>query len=171
MARAPEQAEKGAEPERALELFIDSVRAKANHNEWMARIGVALVLASTYAIPVFIVASTRWYPFLYGKFIPALLAAVAGATAGWLQWARPNERWLLYRGYQRAAEVERLRYERCAPPYVDEQGRKQTLVQRLTALELSQHDDWAGLIPKSSDVLTKSSDALPPGAKPPAGEA
>jgi hypothetical protein len=148
----PEQAEAGADPLKALGLFIDSVRTKASANERSARVGTGVVIAASFAIPVLLIASTEWYGFFLGKLLPALFAAIAGGVAGWLQWSRPNERWKLYRSYQRAAEVERLRYDNKTPPYDDER-RNERLVARLAEFKLRLHDDWAGLVPRSSDVL------------------
>jgi hypothetical protein len=128
------------------------VRAKANENEVTSRVLTSVIVLATAGIPVLIVASTQWYEFTLGKLFPALLAAVAAGAAAWMQAARPNERWKLYRGYQRAAEVERLRFENEVAPYDDDQTRDRVFIERLSELKLQLHDDWAGLVPRSTDV-------------------
>src|SRR5437899_1512582 len=115
--REPEQALADGTPVEVCDRIIASVRGKANNNERRARNGVLLVAASTALIPFSLVLSVNWAPFLLGKVIPAALAALAALVSTWLHTERPHERWQLYRGYQRAFEVERLRFKNSVGTY------------------------------------------------------
>lgn len=146
-----EQASPGATPLEACNDAIASVRAKANRNERVARWSTGLVIVLTASVSVLLLASTRWDGFVLGKLVPALLTAAAAVVAGYLQLERPHERWKLYRGYQRAFEVERMRFENAAAPYDGAEPEK-LLATRVAHLQLALHDDWAGLLPRSAEV-------------------
>jgi len=133
----PQQATAGADAKTACEAFIASVRAKADANEMTSRVLTSVIVVVTAAIPLLIVASTEWYEFTLGKLLPALLAAAAAGAAAWMQAGRPNERWKLYRGYQRAAEVERLKFENGISPYDDDQTRSNALAAGVSVFELA----------------------------------
>jgi hypothetical protein len=150
----PEQASSGSKPLDACNQTIRSVRAKANWNENLARWGTGLIVVLTASVSVLLIASTHWDGFVVGKFVPAILTAAAAALAGYLQFEKPHERWKLYRGYQRALEVERMRFENKAPPY-DEADAETKLTERLAELQLALHADWAGLLPRSSEVAAR----------------
>lgn len=149
--RVPEQSSAGASPLDVCNQTVASVRAKADWNERVARWATGLVIALTASVSVMLLASTHWDSFVVGKFVPAILTALAAVIAGYLQFERPHERWKLYRGYQRAFEVERMKFESGVAPY-DGQDRAQALALRVAQLQLALHDDWAGLLPRSSDV-------------------
>lgn len=131
--------------------FIVEHQGKANTNERRARRASWLLVVSTAAIPVFIIASTQTQGFAFGKLIPAILAAISAATAGLLQFERPHERWSLYRRYQRLFEAERFLYVQGAGQYsgtdADLRFSKWLSEQRIAV-----HDEWAGLIPASDQV-------------------
>jgi hypothetical protein len=151
---SPEQAAAGEAPAAACDRTIVSLRAKANSNQRLARWGAGLIIASTAAVPVVLLASTQWGGFTLGKLVPAILAALAAAAAGFLQIERPHERWKLYRGYQRLLEAERLKFENGVDPYADPSQRNQLLAQRLSERQLQLHADWADLVPRSTEVAT-----------------
>jgi hypothetical protein len=161
----PEQACPDLRPREACDQAIESVRAKANANERRARLGTALITVSSASIPVLIIASTQWEGFVLGKLLPAAMASVAGAMAGWMQFSRPHERWKLYRGYQRALEIERLKYDNNVEPYDDGDWRDRVFVERVAELQLALHDEWGGLVPRSSDLLKRSD--IEHGSRPP----
>lgn len=86
-----------------------------------------------------------------------------------LQFERPHERWKLYRGYQRAFEAERFRYENGVAPYDGaEPGRTRGFAATIAQLQLHLHEEWSGLVPASAQVATRA--ITPPGAdaRPPA---
>jgi hypothetical protein len=111
--RPPEQSAKGEGPLAACGRTIDSVRRKADRNERLARVATGMIIVTSTLIPVSIIISTQAGEFAWGRLVPSILAATAATTAGILQFERPHERWKLYRGYQRALEAERFRYEQC----------------------------------------------------------
>lgn len=150
----PEQASSGSKPLDACNQTIASVRAKANWNERVARWGTWAIVMLTASVSVLLIASTHWDGFVVGKFVPAVLTAAAAATAGYLQFEKPHERWKLYRGYQRALEVERMRFENKVAPY-DAPDADARLTERLAELQLALHDDWAGLLPRSAEVAAR----------------
>jgi hypothetical protein len=164
---APEQAYPDLKPREACDQAIESVRDKANANSRLARMGTAVITLSSASIPVLIIASTQWEGFVLGKLLPAAMASVSGAMAGWMQFSRPHERWKLYRGYQRALEIERLKYDNDVEPYDDGEWRDRVFVERIAELQLALHDEWGGLVPRSSDLL-KRSDIEQPSRQPPA---
>ncbi len=115
--RPPEQAANGDDPLAACGRTIDSVRGKADRNERFAGVASGMIIGTSALIPVSIIISTQGGEFAWGKLAPSILAAAAATTAGILQFERPHERWKLYRGYQRALEAERFRYENQVQPY------------------------------------------------------
>lgn len=131
--------------------FITEHKKKADANERRARWASWLLVGSTAAIPVFIVASTQTLDFIFGKLIPAVLAAISAAIAGLLQFERPHERWSLYRRYQRLVEAERFLYVQGAGQY-SEADRDLRFSEWLANQRLAVHDEWAGLVPASDQV-------------------
>jgi hypothetical protein len=158
-AEQPEEALPDADAKEACDQFIKAVRGRANANERAARVLTVVIVAATSSIPFLIVASDRWGEFVLGKLLPALLAAIASGTATWMQFGRPTERWKLYKSYQRAAEVERLLFHNRVAPYDDENTRDKALINHLAALQLRLNDDWAGLIPRSTEVSPSTESA------------
>jgi hypothetical protein len=154
LRHGPEQVVFDAKPVETADRVISSVKWKADDNEFWARFGSAVMMAATAAIPVCVVLSTHWQSFVFGKVLPATLAAFAAWLAGRLQFDKPHERWTLYRGYQRVIEMERLRYENRVGQYAAEE-RDALFINRLAELQLELHDDWAHLVPKSSEVASQ----------------
>lgn len=136
--------------------FIAEHKEKADTNERRARWASWLLVGSTAAIPVFIVASTQVLDFALGKLIPAVLAAISAAVAGLLQFERPHERWSLYRRYQRLFETERFLYVRRAGQY-SAPDHDLRFSEWLTTQRLAVHDEWAGLVPASDQVARAGS--------------
>ena len=131
--------------------FITEHKAKADTNERRARWASWLLVTSTAAIPVFIIASTQTLGFAFGKLIPVLLAAISAATAGLLQFERPHERWSLYRRYQRLFEAERFLYVQRAGQYAGADANLR-FSEWLSERRIAVHDEWAGLVPASEQV-------------------
>ena len=145
----------GSSPETTAQQIITSLRAKADQNERRSRVcSVAVVLATTL-VPVSLVLSSEWLPFAFGKALPAVLAAAAAGLSTWLRAERPHERWVLYRGYQRAVEMEVLRFENQVGQYGGADA-AQRLIDTLADMQLSLHDTWAGLVPRSAEVASRS---------------
>jgi len=153
---APEQSAPGDDPIAACERAIASVRSKANHNERLARVATSAIMLASALIPVSLISSTQGHPFLWGKLVPSLLAAAAAVAAGLVQFERPHERWKLYRGYQRALEVERFLYENEVGRYQCEAHQRTRLfAAEIARLKGTLHDEWSGLLPASSDVAAR----------------
>jgi hypothetical protein len=133
------------------DAFIAEHKAKANSNERRARWATALLVTSTSAIPVFILASTQTLGFLFGKLVPAVLAATGAGLAALLQFERPHERWSLYRRYQRLFEAERMLYEHETGPYAAEAADRR-FSEWLARQRIAVHDEWASLVPASNQV-------------------
>jgi hypothetical protein len=123
-------------------------------SKWAARAASSAIILSTAAIPFCIVLSTKWLSFGLGKVLPAGLAAVAAAAAGFLLRERPYERWLVFRRYERLFENERFLYVNRVPPYHKSSDARRVFAGRIAELQLALHDEWAGILPKSSEVAS-----------------
>jgi hypothetical protein len=155
--RPPEQSANGDDPLAACGRTIDSVRRKADRNERLARVATGMIIITSALIPVSIIISTQGGEFAFGKLVPSILAALAATTAGVLQFERPHERWKLYRGYQRALEAERFRYENQVQPYDgDEAQRTRQFAAMVVQLQLHLHEEWSGLVPASAQVAVRA---------------
>jgi Protein of unknown function (DUF4231) len=149
-------------PREICDAFIAWLREKADRNERTTRLLTALIAAATAAIPVFLVLSTRWLAFFLGKVVPAVLAALAALITALLHVWRSNDRWRLYRTYERTLETERLKYANKLEPYHGT-NRDSEFLKTLAQLHLSLHDKWAGLVPKSTDAAEEARAQLGPG--------
>src|SRR4051794_36306197 len=109
-ASPPQQFAAGDDPVQACMRAIESVRAKADANERVARRSTFGIIVSSALIPVSLIVAGEGHDFFWGRLVPALLAASSALAAGWLQFERPHERWRLYRGYQRRLEDEMFRF-------------------------------------------------------------
>jgi hypothetical protein len=110
-------------------------------------------LVASALIPVSLIVSTQGDAFFWGKLMPSLLAAIAATAAGVVQFERPHERWRTYRGYQRALEAERFKYENRVEPYeIDDPGCTRRFAIAIVNLQRALHLEWSGLLPPSSDL-------------------
>jgi hypothetical protein len=163
----PEQAVAGDDPVLSCARTIISVKRKADRNERLSRASTTILILTSALIPVSLIASGEGHPFLWGKLIPSLLAAAAATVAGVIQFERPHERWKLYRGYQRALEVERFRYECGVEPYdVEDPRRTRSFAAAVADLQLRLHEDWSGLVPASAQVASRAVPVSSEGAHP-----
>jgi len=140
-----------ADPVETARQLVEFARARATRSMWYSRLAGSTIIIATASIPIFLVLSTKWLEFEFGKVAPTALAAVAAVTGGFAQVERPNERWKLYRRYQRMFEAELLRFENRTPEYAAD-DRVTHFVDRLNQLHLAMHDEWAGIIPRSADL-------------------
>jgi hypothetical protein len=162
--RPPEQSAPGDDAGAACARTIASVRRKADRNERLARIATTTIILASALIPVSLIVSSQGHPFVWGKLIPSLLAATAATVAGVVQFERPHERWKLYRGYQRALEVERFRYENSVDPYdLQEPQRTRRFAAAIADLEGRLHEEWSGLVPASAQVASRALPSQPEG--------
>jgi hypothetical protein len=161
---ATEQSATGDDPLAACERAILSVRSKANHNEHLARMSTGAIILASALIPVSLIGSNQADAFLLGKLVPALLAAIAAVAAGVIQFERPHERWKLYRGYQRALEIERFLYQNEIGCYdCEAHTRARALAEQVAHLKAALHQEWSGLLASTSDLAPSRSSPKPPG--------
>jgi hypothetical protein len=154
--RPTEQAAPGDDATAACARAIASVRRKADRNERLARVATTMIILTSALIPVSLIVSAETGAFVWGKLIPSLLAATAATVAGVIQFERPHERWKLYRGYQRALEVERFRYENQVEPYdLEDPARTRRFAAAIANLEGRLHEEWSGLVPASTQVASR----------------
>lgn len=132
-----------------------SIRKKADKYKRMSKWSTLSLTVVTVAIPVVIGTIP---PGLWSKIVPSVLAALATLIAALIQIEKPQERWSLYRRYQRLAEVEALKYRFKSAPY-DIDDRDQELAKQMAQLQLDLHDEWAGLVPRSADFKGPSTGA------------
>lgn len=148
---ALEQAIASGTARQHCDAMIRYARGKADKNKRRSRVATAGLLVATSAIPVAVIVSDRTSPFWVGKVLVAVLAAVAAVLGGWVRIERPHERWSLYRGYQRRLEAERIRHEHQVGPYEGE-DRDERFAEFVAQHQAKLHDDWAGLLPTSSEI-------------------
>jgi hypothetical protein len=139
------------DPLSAADSVIRSIGKKAEKNKRRARAAVLFLATSSATIPLALVASTKYLSFFLGKILPAALAAIAAIVATWLEIERPHQRWTLYKRFERLFEAERLRYKHKLGKYggADADG---LFWEVLAEGQLQLHDEWAGLIPQSSEL-------------------
>lgn len=126
-------------------------RRKADKNKRRSRAATTGLLLTTSAIPVAVILADHTSDFWVGKALVAGLAAVATVLGTWVRIERPHERWSLYRRYQRRLEAERLRFDHELAPYDDEE-RDKAFAEFVAKCQAELHDEWAGLLPTSSEI-------------------
>ena len=131
------------------QTVVDSIKAKADKYKRMTKWSTLSLTALTVAIPVVI---GTIEPAFWAKIVPSGLAALAAFAAAFIQIEKPQERWSLYRRYQRLGEAEVLRFRFKSDPYAADHS-DELLVKRMAQLQLDLHDEWAGLVPRSADFL------------------
>lgn len=149
----PEQAAAGDTPFAACERLREFVSVRARANERRARVTTSAIVVASALIPVCLVAAGQGDHFVWGRLLPALLAATSGAAAGSLQLDRAHDRWRLYRTYQRRIEDEVFRFENHMSPYdgADTQ-RELQMAETVLQIRAQLHRDWGGLVPTSSAI-------------------
>ena len=126
-----------------------SIRQKADKGKWRARTSTMVAIMASATIPIFL-------GFLEGHLLlrltPSVLAATIVCISAWTQIERPHERWVLYRRYQRWFEAELLRYRFQIGRYADENTRDREFAEFLAQTQIDLHDEWEGLIPRSTNT-------------------
>jgi hypothetical protein len=148
VTRPPEQSQVGDSASLACQRTIDSVRAKANRNESLARALSTAVVVASALIPLSLILAEQGMPNFWGKVLPGVLAVVSATAAGVQQFERPHERWKLYRGYQRLFEDELFRFGTKIGVYsvALDVDREAVLAERVAGLRTQMHLDWGGLL-------------------------
>lgn len=133
--------------EKSSEGISGSIRAKADKYKLMSKVCTLSLTGATVSIPVVIATVEQEF---WARLVPSVLAAVAAFVATFIQIEKPQERWSLYRRYQRLTEAELMKYRFKVDPYLGAASDHE-LVKRMGQLQLDLHDEWAGLVPRSAD--------------------
>lgn len=133
--------------------LIDFVSKEADKNEKLAKRGTAVIILASAAVPVLLIASTEWAPFLLGKLLPSIVSACAASAAGFLQFRRPYATWKLYRCYEGELRAERRRYDSGAKPYNHKSDRECVLAQTVAWCDVHIAEERVGIIPRDADVF------------------
>jgi hypothetical protein len=136
----------------AYDDFIKFVHQRAKRNQRWAYFSVTMLSAATALIPILILTSTRYYPFLLGKLLPSLLAAVAAVGATWVTLRRPVAAWVLFRHIEELAKVEKVTYEHRVGHYARADTADEKFILRITELQLRLNAAWSALVPTETDV-------------------
>jgi hypothetical protein len=122
--------------------------------------GLLIVLASS-SIPVLILISTQTGGFVFGKLLPALLAAVAAIAAGAAQIVRPHDHWRIHRRWQRWLEAERLRYLHGLNEYASS-DRDRLLMKRIVSVRRRILEEWEAMMPPDGPQAAAELPRIPP---------
>ena len=131
-----------------------SLEKKATKYKWMSKAFTVWITAATASIPV-VIGLPVDNDFVV-RTVPGLLAATAALSAVLIQFEKPQERWNLYRRYQRVVEGQQLLFLNKSGAYSGRQS-EAVFANSLAVLQLDLHDEWSGLIPRSSEVAISAS--------------
>ena len=131
--------------------LLNAIRQAVGSQRRLAQSADLGIIGASAAIPVFLLLSTRYLDFYFGKLVPALLAALAAALALVLKVTRPHERWRLLRSQQAHLEAERFRYLHQLGSYGGEDRDIELLNQVVGASEKIA-GFWFELMPDSAQV-------------------
>jgi len=141
-------------PLEEADAFLAQLREEVGRQRTRAHIGNLTIVGSTVTIPVLLLLSTEYWNFWLGKVAPAILAAVASATALMLQLTKPHERWRLLNVHGGALELERFRYVRRLGDYKDGDADSR-LLEQVVITGAAVSDEWSGLMPTSKEAAAK----------------
>jgi hypothetical protein len=133
--------------------LLEFVTAKADKNERFARHSTSVIILGTATVPVLLLASTAWEPFVLGKLIPSILSACAAAAAGFLQFRRPYAAWKLYRSYEGELRAELRRYDSSTKPYNYKSDRDRVLAETIAWCDIHINQERVGIIPRDADAI------------------
>lgn len=131
-----------------------SIEDKADKYKRMSKTLTLGIAASAAAIPVVIGLPIN--DEFVVRTLPSLLAAASALAAVVLQIEKPQERWNLYRRYQRILEGEQVLFRAHAGIYRS-RHRETRLAARVAKIQLDLHDEWSGLVPRSADAALGNS--------------
>jgi hypothetical protein len=135
-------------------MYCEGIRAsitqKANRYKMWSR----LTALSAAILPSFITISVLALQSNSAAIVVGILSALLAAISSLLGLEKPYERWALYRKYHRLVAAECTSYRFRTGKYSRVTQPHKLLVQRVTDLELTLHDEWAGLVPNSTQVLS-----------------
>lgn len=143
--------------------FGDKADTNKRRTNWL----LAVIIVASLATPLFV---TLGVGVVVGKVVPSVLSLLATAATTWMQVRKPNDRWALYRGAERAIEFEIARYSHGVEEYdVEKPARDKLLARRVARLSRDTHTRWESLVPDVEQVqhaLSKRKEGDDPPAKP-----
>ena len=158
--------ELGPEPSLALsecDVLIDAFGREAHKHQVLAWATGLTVVVSSASIPVLILISTEIGAFVFGKIVPAMLAAIAAIAGGAAQIVRPHDRWRMHRRWQRWLQAERIRYVHGLDEYGSD-DRERVLLSRVVTASRGIMEEWEAMMPPNTDeALATLPKATPPG--------
>lgn len=131
------------------EDITKSIKGKADKYKRMSKVLTLGIAACAASIPV-VIGLPIDDEFVV-RTVPSLLAALSALAAVVLQIEKPQERWNLYRRYQRILEGEQVLFRAHAGAYKS-RHRETRLAARVATIQLDLHDEWSGLVPRSADA-------------------
>jgi hypothetical protein len=134
--------------------FLHWLRQGARVQKRRAYLAVGILPVASALIPVAILVSTRYSRFYFGQLLPSLLAAAAAVGAAWISVARPIDRWMMYRRFERAMEFERLKYVHHIDEYADPATADRILIRRIGELKLTTQEASAALMPSVAELIS-----------------
>ena len=134
---------------RHAEEIKNGIKAKADKNKSWSTFFFAVIILATVISPTLILVSDY---DIVSKYIPAGLSILAAIAAYWIQIRKPNERWVLYRTYQRELEYEISQYKFETGKYDTEEDKEKLLANSVNEKALKLHYDWVPIVPKATDV-------------------
>ncbi len=142
-------------PDAFYEFNISSITRKANKYKKWSRCCTVLLVSSSAMIPLFVGVFDHW---IAAKLIPSGLAAISVIIASFIQLEKPQERWKLYRRFQRRLEEEWLYYKNQTNQYgLSEGNRDEMFLKNVQRILLNLHEQWEGLIPETSETASYAS--------------
>jgi len=131
------------------EKIRDGIFKKANINKKWATFLFGIIILATVLSPTLILVSNN---DIISKYTPAGLTVLAAISAYWIQVRKPNERWVLYRTYQREIEHEINSYKFATGKYKDAQEKEKLLAESINDKALKLHYDWIPMVPKATEL-------------------
>lgn len=135
----------------------NEVKNKANKNKTKTILLFFIILFTTIFTPLLIL--VPYDDYLSGftlvfvsKILPALLTSIGGISSGWLQLRKPQEKWIIYRTYQREIEKSIIDFTHNINGYTDDNKEKK-IVETVSEKHKDLHSEWVKKAPKLEDIL------------------
>jgi hypothetical protein len=143
--------------------LIAALDREARKHQTLAWTSGLVIVVSTSSIPVLILISTQTGAFVFGKLLPALLAAVAATAAGAAQIVRPHDRWRVHRRWHRWLQAERLRYLHGLNEYATRDSDR-LLMKRIVSVRRRILEEWEAMVPPDGAQAAAELPKPPPAA-------
>lgn len=126
-------------------------KLKASHNKFESLWCFRLIMLCTLSAPLFVSLADN---FWVSKVTPAILSAIAAFFTAWLQLRKPQELWSLYRGAERAIEVQITNYDFSTGLYknIGSEEADKLLVENVSQLKLETHESWKSNVPSHNNL-------------------